>query len=48
MDATLKKMQANYEELTVKLSEATVHPEEIDKQPGLGLCAIPNVIFHAL
>lgn len=32
MDAVLKNMQEKYEELMASLSEATVNPEEVDKQ----------------
>ena len=34
MEAVVQKMQAKYEELTAELSEATVKPDEIDRQPG--------------
>lgn len=35
MDSVLKKMQLEYDALTVSLSEATVHPEELDQKLGL-------------
>ena len=34
MEAVVQKMQAKYEDLTAELSEATVKPDEIDRQPG--------------
>eukprot|EP00435_Cladocopium_sp_Y103_P068251 s243_g31.t1 len=35
MEAIVQKMQTKYDELTAQLSEATVKPDEIDRQPGL-------------
>lgn len=34
MEAVVQKMETKYEELTVQLSEATVKPDEMDRQPG--------------
>ena len=37
-------MQGKYDELTGKLSEATVSPDEFDRQPGLELTASRLVV----
>lgn len=35
METVVQKMQAKYDELTAQLSEATVKPDEMDRQPGI-------------